>query len=114
MTVSPSSPLAHVTLRDFFAPSDGRAEQAAEDALDGDLRGVQADGRVLRVGGPEFNLGAEAVDSFERGAGALDARDDDLAVARLRPVLDQGDVAVADVLVDHRVARHPQSVNATG
>src|ERR1044072_9298756 len=37
-----------------------RAHQAAEDALDGDLRGVQAYGRVLRVGGSELDLGAEA------------------------------------------------------
>src|SRR5215213_6171665 len=114
MTGSLSSSFSRVILWDFFALLDRRAEQAAEDALDGDLRGVQADGRVLRVGGAQLDLRAEAVEPLERGARALDERDDDLAVARLRPVLYQRDVAVADVLVDHRVARHPQGVDATG
>ena len=84
-----------------------RAHQPAEDALHGHLRGVQSYRRVLRVGGAQLDLRAETVEPLQSRPRALDERDDYLAVARLRAILYQRDVAVADVLVYHRVARHP-------
>ena len=71
------------------------------------FRGVHAYGCVRRVGGPKLDLCAEAEQPFERGARAFDQSNHDLAVSRLRPVLDERDVAVADMLVNRSSRPQP-------
>src|SRR2546423_5520359 len=88
------------------------AQKAAKDSLNFHPRRVQSNRFNGHVGGPQFDLGAAPEDSFQSGARAIDQRHDNLAIASLVATFDQSDVAVADVFVDHRIALHPQSVNA--
>src|ERR1051325_4231958 len=88
------------------------AQESAEDSLHRDLRRVQAYRRVLGVRGPQLDLRAEAMQTLQGRARAFDERDHYLAVASLRAVLYECYVAVADVLVYHRVARHLQGIDA--
>src|SRR5205085_9352548 len=82
-----------------------RAEQSAKDALHLNFRGGQSDGSELRIGWTQLDFGAEAEETFEGGACAFDERDDDLSVTCFGAILYERDVAVADVLVNHRIAR---------
>src|ERR1051325_11731041 len=66
------------------------------------------------MGRTQFDLRAEAIEPLERGARALDEGDDYFSVARFRAILYERDVAVADVLVDHRIALDPQGIDALG
>ena len=71
-------------------------------------------GRKLRVGGAQLDFRAEAEEAFEGCARRIHERDDNLSVARDGTILYERDVAVADVLVNHRIADHPQGVHIFG
>lgn len=75
---------------------------------------MQSKGLETRVRRPQFNFVATAENSFQSGAGLVDQCDNDLSVARFVATLDQRNVAIADVLVDHRVAFYSQRVDSLG
>ena len=60
------------------------------------------------VRGLEHDLGAAALEALQRGLAAAHERHHRLAVPRVVPALDHHEVAVADLLVDHRVAAHAE------
>jgi hypothetical protein len=63
-----------------------------------------------RVGRLQPHLPVLAVELLQRDVGAAEQRDHHLAVVGRLPILDDDEVAVADLLVDHRVALDPQDV----
>src|SRR5262245_32681304 len=80
------------------------ADEGEEDALDTDARSLE-DERVVRgIAGLEADAGPVPVEALERGLGIVDERDDDLAFGGRRLAADDHEIAVPDVIVDHRVA----------
>jgi hypothetical protein len=80
------------------------AQDAENFALDTDIGGRGVDGGHFGIRGLEADHAAFAVEAFEGGVGAVDQRDDDLALAGGAGTLDQDVVARDDVLVAHGVA----------
>jgi hypothetical protein len=62
------------------------------------------------VGGLQAHALVLAIELLQRRVVAAEQRDDHLAVLSRLPILDDDEVAVADVFVDHRVAAHAQHV----
>src|SRR5581483_9170601 len=75
---------------------------------------MQAKRLQLSVRRPQFNFIAKSEDAFKRGACLIDQSHHDLSIASLVATLDQGNVSVADVLVDHRVAFNFQRIDSLG
>src|SRR5262245_21783428 len=63
-----------------------------------------------RVGGLEPDLPVLAIELLQRDVGAVEERDDHFAVVGSAPVFDDDVVAVANLLVDHRVALDAEDV----
>src|SRR5262249_41405999 len=75
---------------------------------------MQSKGLKTNVRRPQFNLVTTAENSFQSRAGLVDQRDNDLSIAGFVATLDQCNVAIADVLVDHRVTFYSQRVDSLG
>src|SRR5260370_27737884 len=60
---------------------------------------------------PKFDFVTEAKHAFEGGAHSIDQGYHDLSLARLSSIVDEGDVTVTNMFVDHRIASHAQSVD---
>src|SRR5512133_3412405 len=73
---------------------------------------MQAKRLKTGVRGSQFHFVAPAENSFQSCAGLIDQRHDDFSITRFIATFDQRDVAVANVLIDHRVAFHTQRVDA--
>jgi hypothetical protein len=94
---------------------NGGPQQTAKDTLDADLIGGQGKRLQLRIGGMQLHVDAAPVKSFQRRLILFDEeRNNNFAVARVGTIFDQSDVAVTDVLVDHRIAFNLQSINSFG
>ena len=72
--------------------------------------GIEEDRLHRRVGGLQANAAVVAVELLQRDVRAADERDHHLAVVGRLAILDDDEVAVADLLVDHRVALDAQHV----
>src|SRR3954471_4030233 len=82
-----------------------------DDALDLYLIGIDEDGLHRGVGRLQADLVARvAVELLERDVGAADQRDHHLAVVGGLAILDHDEVAVADLLVDHRIAADAENI----
>src|SRR5882672_1729928 len=90
------------------APSMELPDETDHDALDLDVPLVHQDGTHAGVGGPQLDARAAAVVLLD-GRVVADEGDDGLAVAGVALALDDDDVALADAVVHHAVAHHPQS-----
>src|ERR1041385_8216506 len=92
-----------------------RTEQTAENALHADLTCRNCEWLQLGVCRLQLDIHTTAIEPLERRLVLFNQqRHDDLAVTRISTILDQRDITVADVLVDHRVAFHTQRINAIG
>src|SRR2546426_7801320 len=88
-------------------------DDADHDSLHDDVALVHAQGRHSGVGGLKPNPAPRlAVEPLDRGAGAVDQGDHHLAAVRLVPLLDDHEIAVPDLLVDHGVPAHLEHVAA--
>src|SRR5260370_37330223 len=95
------------------APALAFPNDAHDDALDHDVALVHAQRRHGGVGGLEPDPAPWlAIEAFHGGARALHQGDHGLAVVGLVPLVDDDEIAVLDVLVDHRLAPHLQHVAA--
>src|SRR3954468_2749209 len=82
-----------------------------DDALDLYLIGIDEDRLHRGVGRLQADLVAGvAVELLERDVRAADQRDHHLAVVGALAILDHDEVAVADLLVDHRIAADAEDV----
>src|SRR3989440_7222957 len=92
--------------RDLVLPDD-----AADHSLDDHVALVETQRRHVGIGrlqpDPAAGLPVEFLDG---GAGAVHERDDRLSVVGLVALLDHDEVAVLDVLVDHRIAADAEHV----
>src|SRR5438045_3937917 len=82
------------------------------DALDLAAVGVHDAGFHGAVGRLEADLAAFLVEALEGGLTGVEQGDDLLAVAGALAALDDDEVAVAEVILDHAVAAHLQDVHA--
>src|SRR3954471_394414 len=90
------------------------AHKAAEHSLNRDPGRVNFDRFDGCVRRPKLNLVAKTEESLQRRARLIDQGHDDFTIARLVATLNQRNVAVADMLIDHRVAFDPQRIHAFG
>src|SRR5688500_9791755 len=81
-----------------------------DDALELHLRGIKKHRLHRGVSGLEADSALFAIELLERDVRAADHRDDHFAVVGGLAVLDDDEVAVADLLVDHRIALDAQHV----
>src|SRR5690606_3072680 len=104
----PRSPLMIETIPDAVKPSPCSilADDADQDPQDVDV--VAVDWPHGAVGGLKTDPTALAEDPLEGRLAVVVAHRHDLAVAGLVLLLDDHEVAVGDVLLDHRLARDPQ------
>src|SRR5216684_3395046 len=87
------------------------AHYANDDTLDLDLIGVDEDRLHGRIGRLQANAAARIpVELFQRDVGSAHEGDDHFAVVGGLAILDHHKIAIADLLVDHRVAPHAQHV----
>src|SRR4051812_25645089 len=89
-----------------------RAEDADDDALHAAAVGVDDAGFHRAVGGLEADLAAFAVEALERGLAGVEEGNDLLAVAGVFAAFDDDEIAVAEVVFDHRFAAHAEHVDA--
>src|SRR5256884_9212108 len=86
-------------------------DDADHHALDHDVAFVDAERRHGRVGGLEPDPPAGfPIEPLDRGARAVHQRDHRLPVFGLVALVDHDEVAVLDVLVDHRLTAYLQDV----
>src|SRR5829696_2374884 len=86
------------------------ADETGEAALDADLFGTVALGRIMAVGGVELDHLAVAAERLQRRLGLVNQGDDDLPVARRVDLADEREVAVENSFLDHRIARHLERI----
>src|SRR5262245_26572739 len=84
---------------------------ADDDTLDLHLIGIREDRlhRGIRRLKADLSAGI-AIELLQRDIGAAQQSDDHLAVVRRLSILDDDEIAVANLLVDHRIAPHAQHV----
>src|SRR4030095_561842 len=77
---------------------------SADHALNLHLGGIEQKRLHGRVGGLEPDAAGFPVELLERDVGAADKRDDHFTVVGRPAILHDDEVAIADLLVDHRIA----------
>src|SRR6185437_12249235 len=86
------------------------AHEAAVDAFDREALATRdQDRRIPRVARQQADVVAPALQALDRHL-AIDAGDDDLAVAGFRRALHAHQIAIENALLDHRVALDPEQV----
>src|SRR3954471_7154039 len=89
-------------------------DQAGEASLDLYAARIVALRLVVPVRGIEADHAAFPPKGLEGRFLVVDQRNDDLAIARGVRLADQGEIAVENALVDHRIARHFECIMLAG
>src|SRR6185503_2718078 len=111
-TGRPASPGSSGTIVKLicFDMTSVSSHDADDDSLDLNLRGVEMHRLHGGIRGLQPDTAGLAIELLQGDVRAADQRDDHLAVVGGLAVLDDDEVAVTDLFVDHRVASDPENV----